>query len=266
MDKDQQNNWQEKLAPLFGALTLLLIVTSAVMAVEFFNGLKENRFIGRNMEFRNEITVSGEADRFVQPDLAVVSLGVRNEADTVEAAMTENTERMNRVIEAMRSELGIPEKDLKTTQLNLSPRYEWRETRDNGSGERVLVGYEVSQSLQIKIRDFDQVGQVMQQAGSLGANQVGDLVFTLEDETAVKEELRAEAIAQAQAKAETLADQIGVKLVRITGFREDLSAINWPRAAGNVAYDSVAESVPAPSIQPGENKVEVSVSITYEIN
>lgn len=266
MEKDQQNNWQEKLPPLFGALTLLLIVTSAVMAVEFFNGLKENRFIGRNMEFRNEITISGEADRFIQPDLAIVSLGVRNEANTVEAAMTENTERMNQVVEAMQSELGILEKDLKTIQFNLSPRYEWRETRENGSRERVLVGYEVSQSLQVKIRDFDQIGQVIQQAGLLGANQVEDLVLTLEDETAAQEELRAEAIAQAQAKAETLADQIGVKLVRITGFREDLSAINWLRAAGNVAYDSIDESFPTPSIQPGENKVEVRVSITYEIN
>lgn len=260
------SEWRSKLAPLLGTLTIFLMVATAVTAVEFFNRLKENRYIGRDLEFRNEITVTGQAEEFIQPDLALINLGVKNEAQTVEEAMSENTQRMNRVIEVLKTELGLSENNLKTTQFNLSPRYEWRETRDNDSKERVLVGYEVNQSLQVKIREFDKISQVIQQASLLGANQVGELVFTLEDETLVKEVIRAEAITQAQDKAKALAQQLGVQLVRVTSFREDLPVIPWARATGDVAYYDSEESVPAPSIQPGENKVEVSVSITYEIN
>ncbi len=265
-EKNKNNDWRKSLASLLGVLTVFLVVATAVMAVDFFNRVKENRYIGQDLEFRNEITVAGQAERFIQPDLALISLGVKNEAETVDEAMSENTQKMNQIIEALKTELDLPESDLKTTQFNLSPRYEWRTTKENGSRERVLVGYEVNQSLQVKVRDFEQISLIIQKASSLGANQIGELVFTLEDETSVKEEIRAEAIAQAQAKADKLAQQLGIKLVRITNFREDLPVIPWARSAGDVAlYDSI-ESVPAPSIQPGENKVEVNVSITYEIN
>lgn len=249
---------------MLGALTLFLMVATAVTAVEFFNRLKENRYIGRDLEFRNEITVTGRAEEFLQPDLALINLGVTNEAQTAEEAMIENTQRMNRIIEALKTELGLPEKDLKTAQFSLSPRYEWRTAKENGNGERVLAGYEVNQSLQVKIREFDNINRVIQQASLFGANQIGELVFTLEDEDSVKEAIRAEAIAQAQEKAKSLAQQLGVQLVRVTNFREDLPVVPWARAAGDVVYYD--ESIPAPSIQPGENKVEVSVSITYEIN
>lgn len=268
MENSQKSTseWRSKAAPLLGAFTIFLMVATAVTAVEFFNRLKENRYIGRDLEFRNEITVTGRAEEFLQPDLALINLGVTNEAQTVEEAMIENTQKMNRIIEALKTELGLPEKDLKTAQFSLSPRYEWRTVKENGTGERFLAGYEVNQNLQVKIREFDNISQVIQQASLLGANQIGALVFTLEDEDSVKEVIRAEAIAQAQAKAKSLAQQLGVQLVRVTNFREDLPVIPWARAAGDVVYYDSDESVPAPSIQPGENKVEVSVSITYEIN
>ncbi len=266
MGDKETTNWQPKLASFLAVATIFLMAVTAVTAVEFFNRLKENRYIGRDMEFRNEITVSGQAEKFVRPDLALVVLGIKTEGKTVEEVMSENTRAMNGVIEVLKDEIGLPEGDLRTTQFNLSPRYEWHEQREGIRGERVLVGYEANQSLEVKVRDFDQIGQIIERATARGANQVGELRFDLEDEELTKKEIRAEAIAQARSKARDLAEQLDVRLVRVTNFREDVPAIPWARGMAEMMYSDSAEPAGAPSIQPGENKVEVSVSITYEIN
>jgi hypothetical protein len=119
--------------------------------------------------------------------------------------------------------------------------------------------------LQVKIRDLDKVGSIIQAATQAGANQVGDLQFTLDDEDALKAQARSDAIAQAKEKAKNIAAELDVRLIRIVSFNENDTMPYYGK------YDMVAEygiggSGPALDIETGENRISVTVNISYEID
>jgi len=249
---------------VFGILAILFLAMVTVwFGVGALNKLKENRFIGKEAEVKNTISVSGTGEIWTKPDLVLIDFSVVGEKKTVIEAMAENTKKMNSVIEAIKSQ-GVEEKDLKTTNFSISPRYEWYEKSEiYPAGKRVLVGYEVNQTLQVKIRDLTKIGNIIQVATKAGANQVGDLQFTIDKQDELKSQARKEAIEKAKAKAKEIAGQLGVKLVKITNFSENaIAPIPYPYFMEK-AMSGGAET---PQIQTGENKIEVQVSITYEID
>lgn len=239
------------LKSVLGLLSLFLLVLVISTAVDINEKARETE---------NTITISEKGTVYVKPDLAITAASVVTEKTTVEAAMAENTAKMNAVIEAMKEE-GIEEKDLKTAAFSIYPRYEWQEkTQFYPAGRRVLAGYEVRQSLEIKIRDMEKIGQIIERAAGAGANQLSDLQFTVDDQDKVKKEAREQAIEKAKSKAKELASQLGVSLIRISNFSE--------YGASPIYYGlerAVAEESAAPQIEVGENKIEVTVSITYDI-
>jgi uncharacterized protein YggE len=262
-----KNSPQKKqLFLVFGIILCLLLAALAVStAVDIVNKIKEGMFIG---SAGNTITVSGTGDIYAKPDLAVVDFSVLTEAKTVSQAMADNTNKMNAVIDSAKSQ-GVEDKDLKTINFNISPHYEWYYQQTCSippcpSGERVLVGYDVTQTLEVKIRDLTKIGDIVQGATNAGSNQVGDLQFTFDDPDALLSQAREQAIAEAKTKARDLASQLGVKLVRIANFSEGSTApfpVYLKEAAG------MGGAVPAaPQIETGQNKIEVTVSITYQIN
>jgi len=249
---------------VFGILAILfLAVVTVWFGVGALNKLKENRFIGKEAEVKNTISVSGTGEIWTKPDLVLIDFSVVGEKKTVIEAMAENTKKMNSVIEAIKSQ-GVEEKDLKTTNFSISPRYEWYEKSEiYPAGKRVLVGYEVNQTLQVKIRDLTKIGNIIQVATEAGANQVGDLRFTIDKQDELKSQARKEAIEKAKVMAKEIAGQLGVKLVKITNFSENaIAPIPYPYFMEK-AMSGGAET---PQIQTGENKIEVQVSITYEID
>jgi hypothetical protein len=126
------------------------------------------------------------------------------------------------------------------------------------------VGYEVTQSLEVKIRNMEKIGNIIEGATAAGANEVGDLQFTIDKQDELKSQARKEAIEKAKAKAKEIADQLGVKLVKITNFSEnEVLPVPRPYFMEKVATE---EKAGTPQIQTGENKIEVQVSITYEID
>lgn len=251
---------------LIGILNILLIFLIVWIGVGINNRIKEGRYIGQDIEPRNTITVSDTGEVYTKPDLALVTLSVLSESKTVAEAMQDNTEKMNAVIEFVKNQ-GVEAKDLKTTSFNISPRYEWQEkgtcVPPCPSGRRVLVGYEVRQSLQVKIRNMEQIGNVLEGATDAGANEVGNLQFTVDNEEALKKQARDQAIEKTKNKARELALKLGVDLVKIISFSESGSS---PRfyAFDETPYGAGGEA--APKIETGENKIEVTVNITYEIN
>lgn len=248
---------------VFGILAILFLVVLVIwFGVGISNKIKEGKYIGRDIEARNVITVSGIGEIYAKPDLALISFSVVIEKKTVEGAMAENTKKMNVVIDSIKKQ-GVEEKDLKTTNFAISPLYEWR--KDEFLREkRVLIGYEVRQALEVKIRDLTKIGDVIQTATEAGVNQVGDLQFTIDKQDELKSQARKEAIEKARAKASEMAEQLGVKLVRITNFNE-----GWVMPVSPPYFMEKAVglgSAEAPQIETGENKIEVTVGITYEID
>jgi len=250
-------------------LTVFLAVLTISSLVEIQNKIKQGRYIGAEIETKNTISVSGKGEVYAKPDLALTSFTVKTEKKTVASAMSENTKKMNAIIETIKK-AGVDKKDLKTISFNMYPRYEYREEavyqgRLPVEGRRILVGYEVSQSLQVKIRDMEKIGDIIQRATSAGANQAGGLQFTIDDIDGIKEEARGEAIDDAKLKAKKIAKQLGVDLVRIVSFGESGGQIpRYDYAMKTIAMDE-AGGGELPNIETGENKIEVNVSISYEI-
>jgi uncharacterized protein YggE len=249
-------------------LCLFLAALVVSTAVDVQNKIKQGKYIGREFEFQKTISVSGTGEIYAKPDLAIVDFSVVSEAKTVSPAMEDNTGKMNAVIEAVKS-LGVQEQDLKTTGFNISPKYEWYYTQPclylPCPQNRVLVGYEVSQTLEVKIRDMAKIGDVIQKATAAGSNQAGDLRLTIDKQDELKKQARERAIEEAKNKAGELASQLGVKLVKIVSFSESGVSPFFPYYMEGSALGKGGGEAAAPQIETGQNKIEITVSITYLI-
>ncbi len=252
-------------AAVLGVLALFLLVST-------FSAFKSMRYIGSGTTATNTITVSGKGEVFAVPDLASFSVTIQEEAKEVKDAQKVATKKTNDIIAYLRS-AGIAEKDIKTTDYSVYPKYNWIQEacvdgRPCSGGKQVMEGFTVSQTIAVKVRDTDTAGDILSEVGKKGANTVSGLDFTIDDEDKLKSEARAEAIADAETKAKELAAQLGVKLVRIVGFNENEGGY-YPMYAKRevmMAMDSAAGSAaPAPEMPVGENKIQSNVSVTYEI-
>ena len=245
---------------------------AAFLLVMTIAEIKEFRFIGAGVPATNSISVSGMGEEFAVPDTGEFTVTIREEAETVAVAQEEATKKTNAIIDYLKS-AAVEEKDIKTISYNVNPKYEYSNGVCTASycppGKQELVGFEVYQTLSVKVRDTKKAGDLLSGVGSKGASEVSGLQFTIDDEEKIKADARAKAIADAEAKAEQLADQLGVKLVRIVGFYEDSGGYPMPYyARGGVAMDMASsESVKlsAPELPVGENKIVSNVNITYEI-
>lgn len=209
----------------------------------------------------NLVSVSGTGEVYVTPDIGSVSFSVVTENRDVSVASDENATKMNDVIEYIKSE-SVESKDIKTSGYNISPRYEW----NNDTGKRSLVGYEVTQTISVKIRDLSKVGTIISNATSKGANDVSSLSFVIDDDEEAKAQAKELAIENAKKKAEDLEKMLGIKMVRIVSYSEYssdmLRATSYDYAVNELM--KVTNSI-APTIEVGENKVTSTVTITYSI-
>lgn len=218
---------------------------------------------------RPSISVTGEGKVFMKPDIGQVSLGVVAEGKTVAETQKKATEAINKVMAALRAS-GIEEKDIKTVNYNISPKYDYGVSTSAiyppfpPSGSPRISGYTASQNLEVKIRDLEKSGEILAKAAQAGANQVGGITFTTEDPSTIQAEARAKAIEDANKKAAELEKGLGVRFGKIIGFYESGGPYPIYRdyAFGKGGETSVAG---VPQIPVGENEVVVNVTVTYQI-
>ncbi|MBN1258290.1 SIMPL domain-containing protein [Candidatus Peregrinibacteria bacterium] len=238
----------------------LMAILSVFLIIQLFsaNPMRVDINTTAHPEART-ITVQGEGKVSVVPDLATLNVSVLSEAKTVKQVIADNTAKMNQVIAKMK-ELGIKEKDMTTSQYNLNPQYYYPENR-----KPVISGYQLNQTLSLKIRNLDLVDNVIDGATALGANNVYGLNFGLDDDSKAKAEAREKAFAAAKAKAEVMANAAGVSLGRVYTFSE---GYDYPRPqpvyyAKTMMAEDTAGS--APDIQTGSQEYTVTINMTYEI-
>lgn len=252
-------NWhQEKIYAVFMHGILFVVFLGAIVWV--LNGIKTFSVIGRAPVPERTIAVSGEGKVQVRPDVATIDLGVVSQKTTQEAAVTEATNKMNAVVSRLRA-LGISENDLQTQQYTVYPRY------DYPNGRQVASGFEAQQRLTVRVRNQQQMPQVLKVGTDEGANQIGDLRYTIDDPEPLRAQARQKAIASANAKARQLASSVGVRLGRVVAFDESSSEgvpSPYPYYARDAVGGSVA-NVPTPDVQPGSQDVYSTVTLTFEI-
>ena len=203
------------------------------------------------------ISVSGKGEAIGIPDIAKIQLGYSVEKYKVSDAQKDNSEKMNIVIEKLKKDYSIESKDIKTTNYNINPQYNWNE------GKQLFRGYRVSQNLDIKIRDISKLSDILDLAGTLGLNQVGSLNFDIDNKDKLEQEAREKAIKAAKEKAEALAEVAGLKLGKIVSFYENNGSSN----DDNYRYLKMEDSAMSggPSIEAGSSEIIINATIEYEI-
>ncbi len=231
---------------------------------------KSLRFIGAGVPATNTISVSGAGSVFAVPDTAEFTVTVIESAADVKSAQSAATTKANAITNYLK-QAGVDAKDIQTTDYSVSPQYDYPRTSICGASDvncpprQVLTGYQVIETLDVKVRDTTKAGDLLAGVGGKGASQVSGLNFTVADQSALESEARDKAIADAKAKANILAKSLGVSLVRIVGYREDGSG-PIPYAA-KMSVGMVADSMaaPVPQISVGQNKITSNITLSYEI-
>jgi uncharacterized protein YggE len=244
---------------MLGVFLLILALSS----------LKEFRFIGSGVTATNTITVSGTGDVFAVPDTATFSFTVMNTAKDVTTAQTSVNTKGNDII-AYLKQASVDEKDIQTTDYSVNPHYEYGTIACPGGycppGKSTLTGYDVSESVTVKVKDTKKAGTLLSGIGSKGATNISGLSFTVADETALEAQARTKAIDDARTKATELAKELGVSIVRVVGYNEGGGGpIYYAKAMAMDSGMGGAPSAPAPEIATGQNKITSNVSVTYEI-
>lgn len=200
------------------------------------------------------LSVSGEAQVAAAPDLARLSLGAVARARAAGDAMNEASGQMRAIMEAMR-DLGVEPRDLMTTELSLSPVYDYN--RDNRPPE--LTGYEARMGLQVRLREIGRVGAAVDAAARAGANQFQGVSFDIAERGALEDEALKLAAQEARRRAGLIAEASGVTLGAPVSISHGVRGV-MPRPAAMMRAD-MGEAAP---VATGELSVSATVSISYE--
>lgn len=236
-------------------ISLITVAVSAIVIVALVMANKD--------DIQDRFTISGSGIIYAKADIANINIGLKTGVKkTAVEATKESTNKINNIIEELKK-LKIEEKDIKTSDYNLNPIHNWTEEKG-----QELIGYEVTQTLTLKIRDLNKIGEVIAKTTEQGANQIGNIAFTIDDEFALKNQARELAIKKAKEKAQLIANQSGIKLGAIKNVTENFEPNVYPMYA-NVKMDTMmseaSESLASPDIQSGQNEIKVDVTISYEV-
>jgi uncharacterized protein YggE len=204
------------------------------------------------------ISVSGEGEVSAKPDQARLSAGVLTQAPAAAAALTANTTAMNRVFAALKA-AGIPDNKIQTSNFSVQPQYP--PYRPDAPDSRAIIGYQVSNQVSVIVDDLSKLGPALDALVRSGANQLGGVSFSIADPKPLAERARAAAVADATAKARTLASAAGVTLGPLLSIEEGTAIRPVPKFE---ARATLAAQAPPP-IAIGEDSVTVNVSMTYAI-
>jgi uncharacterized protein YggE len=205
------------------------------------------------------INVSGEGRVSLPPDVVMLSLGVDMRKETLDEAQSEAAKAMDAVIASLKQN-GIDEKDIQTSTYSIYV------DRDYNQPNQPIIGYSVTQTVTAKVRNIDNAGTVIQSAVDAGANLVNNVWFALENQDAAIKQAREQAVGNARAKAEELARLTGSTLGAVQTISEGYTPPSTPIPyAADMTTGGAESKAMAPTINPGQTEVVVSVSISYAI-
>jgi uncharacterized protein len=266
-------------------ISISLMIFSLFLLVQVIAGLKGLPNIGRNPNQYPTIAVSGTGDAYAIPDVATFSFSVVETDKTVKQAQDKANTKISNALAAVKA-AGIDDKDVQTTGYNVYPKYEYSSaicpqplSSSVGStgassnlaiycppGKQVLTGYEVDQTITVKVRDISKVGDLVTKVGALAVSNISGIEFTVDKIEQYQAQARTIAINDAKAKAKELAKELGVSLGKIIDYNENGNNPIYYGMAAKGGTDMLSSAVPAVAELPaGQNKITSNINITYEI-
>lgn len=237
----------------FSSLTKFAAVPAAALAL----AIAATPLHAEEKSMDRTITVSATGTAQATPDEASIATGVGFEAETAREALSKNTAAMSKVIAELKS-AGIEAKDIQTTQFNVEPVYAY--SKDGNTPPRV-TGYRVSNMVSVRVRNLDNLGAVLDQIVTAGANQINGIAFNVSKEETLKDDARKEAMANAKRRAQLLAEAAGAELGDVMQISEDMSE-SGPRPIVFAKRAMAAEAAP---IERGEQQLQSRVTVTWKL-
>jgi uncharacterized protein YggE len=206
---------------------------------------------------RLDINATGEVTRV--PDVAIISAGVVSRSGTATAALQDAADRMAKVLAALKK-AGVEDRDIQTSNVSLNPEYRYPENQTPQ-----LVGYTATNQLTIRFRDIRNSGKILDVLVAQGANQINGPNLTVDKPEAALDEARANAIAAGRARAELYARSLGMRVARVVAVSEGGGYAMPPPPPPAPPMMMARGERDSTSIQPGEQKLQVSVAMTFEL-
>ncbi len=273
-------NLSKEKSKLIKVAVVLLVLLSAYVATKIISEVKGFNYIGGGAPASNVISFDGKGEVSAVPNLATISFTINDTEKDLKSAQDKVTAKEKAALAFLDSQ-KIDKKDIKTENYNSYPQYEYLNSicptyqLDTGSGmmprycppgKQTLTGYTVSENISVKVHDLSKAGDIVKGIGAVGVSEISGPNFSIDKEEELKAQARKMAIDEAKTKAEVLARDLGVHLVRIVNFSENG---NYPIMYGGAMMSAdkgvSSQSAPAPELPTGENKITSNVTITYEI-
>lgn len=271
MTEETRNLLLNGSRPVRYAAAAALAVLALFLLVKTFDALA--RFGEGDMPQVNTITVTGTGTSEAIPDIAKITFTVQESATDVKTAQDSAAKKANDAIAAM-SAFGVDDKDVRTFDYNVSPQYASQTPVRCYDGmcppttsiSNKIVGYQVSQTVEVTIRDTAKAGEVLTKLGALNVQNISGPNFSIDDDNGVTNEARAEAIENAREKAKELAKELGVSLGDVVSYSDQGGY--YPYASygkgGGVGMDMAVEAM-NPNLPVGQDERTVTVQVTYRI-
>jgi uncharacterized protein YggE len=207
---------------------------------------------------KTQLLVSGKGIIRAESDLAYIMVGIERTEKTATQAQEIAAKKMKNILASL-EKVGIPKDKIKTMGFRLYPKYEY------DRGKRTLVGYTASNQIKVTLDDLEKVGKVIDTAITAGANNVGNITFTVKDEAPHKKEALQKAFKDAEGKAEAIASASGLILSRIKSIQEAgarvIPAVSGVRAMRAEGLGAAAVETP---IVPGKIEIRGNLTVVYE--
>jgi uncharacterized protein YggE len=215
--------------------------------------------------YAGTISIEGRGEVRAAPDMATVNSGVTTQGATAREALDANTAAMAELIATLK-EAGIETRDIQTSGFSVNPNYVYSDERDeNGySLPPRINGYQVSNSVTVVIRDLEDLGNILDQSVTVGANTVNGVSFSVADPSDLLDEARKAAFADARHKAELYAGVAGANLGDLESISERAD-FGGPQPYPMYARAEVAASAPVP-VEAGELTFAVTVNVAWDLD
>lgn len=215
--------------------------------------------------YAGSITIEGHGEVRAVPDMATINSGVTTQGATAREALDANTAAMSELIETLK-DAGIEQRDIQTSGFSVNPNYVYSDARDeNGYTLPPRIdGYQVSNTVTVVVRDLEDLGSILDQSVTVGANTVNGVSFSVADPSGLLNQARRAAFADARDKAELYAEAAGETLGDLESISERQDA-GIPQPYPMFARADVAQSAPVP-VEAGEMTFGINVTVQWELD
>lgn len=244
-------NLYQALKGILMIVVIFAILMGTDLALKWGNSLYPSR----------SITVSADGKVTVSPDIAGLSFSVISEGNNPNQLEINNAQKITAAVDYIKSQ-GVDDKDIQTSSYNLSPKYVYDET----TKRNYIDGYTMTQTTSVKVRDLNKVADILGGLSDKGVNQIGSVIFTVDDPDKYLDQARTDAFNKAAAKAKIMAKINRVRIVKVINFYESQGGpIPYYNNYGKEGALGTQTVSVAPSISTGSSDLTVQVSVTYEI-